>query len=278
MTAQFVAATRARDLLLLPNFSTGVPKNSWMERFGLTYDGLDPFDPASLPAGLVHEREEQPNIQDRPVFEAEAALIASRTQVIERITPHLAEAADEPAASPMPMPLDDDPADLPSPPRDSLARGLVLHKLLEEVLTGEVPEDAVALQVRAAELALQLDDTPGARTLDAAEAVHTVFRGLALPEIHAVRDRLVPKCTVAASKTTPDAERVTLGVADAVVREADGSLSLVVDWKSDVDLAPQTAAHYRAQVATYMEACGGREGLLVFLTASRAERVAPHKT
>ncbi len=87
----YVAATRARDLLLLPDFSTGVPKNSWMERFGLRHDGLDPFDPSALPAGLMHERGEPPNTQDRPVFEAEAALIASRMQVIERITPHLAE-------------------------------------------------------------------------------------------------------------------------------------------------------------------------------------------
>ncbi len=47
----YVAATRARDLLLLPDFSTGVPKNSWMERFGLRHDGLDPFDPARCPPG-----------------------------------------------------------------------------------------------------------------------------------------------------------------------------------------------------------------------------------
>ncbi len=50
------------------------------------------------------------------MFEAEAALIASRMQVIERITPHLAETGDEPAASPMPMPLDDDPADAATAP------------------------------------------------------------------------------------------------------------------------------------------------------------------
>ncbi len=273
----YVAATRARDLLLLPEFSTGVPKNSWMERFGLRHDGLDPFDTALLPAGLMHEREERPNVQDRPMFEAEAALIASRTQIVERITPHLAEAADGMAATPLPMPLDDGPADLPPPPRGSLARGLVLHKLLEEVLTGEVPEDAAALQARAAELALQLDDIPGARTLDAAEAAHTALRALALPEIRAVRDRLVPECCVAASTLTPGAERITLGVADAVVREADGTLSLVVDWKSDVDPAPATVAQYHAQVATYMAACGGRGGLLVFLTAGRAERVAPRE-
>ncbi len=266
----YVAATRARDLLLLPEFSTGVPRNSWMERFGLRHDGLDPFDPSNLPTSQMHAQGDQPNAQDRPVFEAQAALIASRTHRIVRITPSRAEGADAVAADPMPLPLlEDDPAETP-PPHGSLARGLVLHKLLEEVLTGELPEDAAALQSRAAELAAQLDDTPGANALDAAEAALTVLRGLALPEIRAVRDRLVPECTVSASQTKPDAERVTLGVADAVVRESDGTLSLVVDWKSDVDPTPETIMLYRSQIEAYMAATRAIQGLLVFLSRGQA--------
>ena len=269
----YVAATRARDLLLLPDFSTGMPKNSWMERFGLRHDGLDPFDTSELPAGLMHERGEGTNVQDRPLFEAEAALIASRTQRVERITPHLAEAADDAGAGLFPTPLlDDDPADTP-PPRGSRARGLVLHKLLEEVLTGELPENPTALQDRAAELAAQLDGTPGADTLDAAETARTALQGLALPEIRAVRSQLVPECTVVGSDMTQEAERITLGVADAMAWGPDGTPSLVVDWKSDVDPTPETVSRYRAQVATYMKACGG-QGLLVFLTAGRVERIA----
>jgi ATP-dependent exoDNAse (exonuclease V) beta subunit len=271
----YVAATRARDLLLLPDFSTGVPKKSWMERIGLRHDGLEPFDLTALPPGSRQEREEPPNTQDRATFDAEAALIAARTHRIVRITPHLAEAGEATVAGPTPLPvLADDPVEALTPPRGSLARGLVLHKLLEEVLTGETAEQREALQARAAELAGQLEDTPGTTSLDVAEAAGAVLRGLALPQIRAVRDRLVPECTVAASTIVADIERVTLGVADAVARESDGTLSLVVDWKSDVDPAPETVAQYRAQVAAYVAACGAAEGLLVFLTTGRVERVA----
>ena len=270
----YVAATRARDLLLLPEFSTGVPKNSWMERFGLQHHGLDPFNADHLPGGKLDRTEDVPNTQDRAAFDAEAALIAARTHRIQRITPHLAEADEvaEPGPAPRPQ-LADDPADAPPPPRGSLARGLVLHKLIEEVLTGEIAEDVGALEARAAELAWQLDDTPGATDFDAREAARTVLRGFSLPEIRAVRDRLVPECTVSASVSTAEAEVITLGVADAVVREADGTVSLVVDWKSDVDPTLETVARYRGQVEAYLSATRAEEGLLVFLTSGWVERL-----
>jgi ATP-dependent exoDNAse (exonuclease V) beta subunit len=271
----YVAATRARDLLLLPEFSTGIPKKSWMERIGLRHDGLDPIDLTALPPGSRQQRDEPPNTQDRATFDAEAALIAARTHRIKRITPHLGEAGEATAAEPLPLPaLADDTVDALAPPRGSLARGLVLHKLLEEVLTGETAEQRQALQARATELAEQLDDTPGATNLDVAEAAGAVLRGLALPEIRAVRDRLVPECTVSASVMVADIEHVTLGVADAVARAADCACSVVVDWKSDVDPTPETVAQYRAQVAAYLAACDAAEGWLVFLTTGRVERVA----
>jgi hypothetical protein len=82
----------------------------------------------------------------------------------------------------------------------------------------------------------------------------SVRRGLTLPDIQAVRDRLVPECTIAASFVTGDGEDITLGIADAVVVDPDGSIALVVDWKSDVDPAPPTVAHYRSQVGAYLKA------------------------
>lgn len=92
----YVAATRARDLLLLPEFSTGVPKGSWMDQVGLRLDGLTAFDTDRLAEGSLNRTEEPPNRQDRAQFETEAALIASRTHRILRITPHLAEAGARP--------------------------------------------------------------------------------------------------------------------------------------------------------------------------------------
>jgi ATP-dependent exoDNAse (exonuclease V) beta subunit len=274
----YVAATRARDLLLLPAFSDGIPKNSWMERFGLRHDDLEPFDAQHLDEGRLERTEELANGQDCAVFEAEAALIAARTQRIERITPHLKEGNETIGAEQAPLPPSaNDPMIEIAPPRGSLARGLVLHKLLEEILTGEMPEDLAVLETRAVELAAQLDDTPGAAALDGAEAARTVLRGLALPPIRAVRDRLVPECTVASSVLDGEVEWVTLGIADAVVRGTDGTLDLVVDWKSDVDPAPATIAQYRGQVGAYLMATNVTAGIIVFLTPGQIEHVRSEK-
>ena len=271
----YVAATRARDLLLLPEFSTGVPKSSWMERFGLQHHGLDPFDTDTLAEGRLDRTEDPPNTQDRAAFETEAALIAARTHHIERITPHLAEAGEVLETETMPLPpVADDPVDTTLPPRGSLARGLVLHKLIEEVLTGELTADEAALQARAAELASQLDDAPGAAALDALEAARTVLLGLALPEVRAVQDRLVPECTVSSSASTAECELVTLGVADAVVREKDGTLSLVIDWKSDVSPDAATRTGYRSQVRAYLAATDAKRGMLVYLTNSSVDIIS----
>lgn len=159
------------------------------------------------------------------------------------------------------------------PPRGSLARGQILHKLLEEVLTGEVQDDAAALETRAVQLAAELESTPGAVVLDAGEAARSVLRGLALPAIQAVRTRLVAECWVADSVALDGSEQVTLGVADAVVQQPDGRISLVVDWKSDVDPTPSTVAQYRLQVGAYLRATGAAVGMIVFLSSGAIERV-----
>ena len=60
----------------------------------------------------------------------------------------------------------------------------------------------------------------------------------------------------------PQIERV----ADAIAAEVDGSVSVVVDWKSDIAPDETTVASYRAQLGKYLDATGAPEGLLVFLT------------
>ncbi len=270
----YVAATRARDLLLLPHLSCGAPKASWMAAILLGLEHLSPFDTDRLDEVSLHRAEDPANRQDRAQFEVEAALIASKTHRITRITPHLAEAGEEISIQPALLPQGINDQDLPhSPPRGSLARGQILHKLLEEVLTGEVQDDAAALETRAVQLAAELESTPGAVVLDAGEAARSVLRGLALPAIQAVRTRLVAECWVADSVALDGSEQVTLGVADAVVQQPDGRISLVVDWKSDVDPTPSTVAQYRLQVGAYLRATGAAVGMIVFLSSGAIERV-----
>ena len=266
----YVATTRARDLLLLPHFDKEPPSNSYMTRFGLKHDGLDPFDLDALGDANLPSYPEPPNGQDRATFAREADLIAARTHRIRRVTPHLAEAGEQPenGSQPLPPGLEADAGELPVP-RGSQARGLVLHKLLEEVLTGETDENASALASRTAELADQLTGLPGADTIDPAEAARTALAAIALPEIQIVRPQLFAEYAVLHSRQDDADEVVTYGIADAVTIRSDGDITGIIDWKSDVDPDPETIRHYKDQVRSYREAVSARNALIVFLTGSR---------
>lgn len=64
-------------------------------------------------------------------------------------------------------------------------RGLVLHKLLEEILTGELPEDAPALTKRAKALTSELVAEIGPGAPKPAELAATVLHTLRNPEVAA---------------------------------------------------------------------------------------------
>ena len=59
---------------------------------------------------------------------------------------------------------------------------------------------------------------------------------------------------VLASTLTEEHEEVTIGIADAIAFGADGAPQVVIDWKSDVDLASETLEHYSAQLRAYLDA------------------------
>jgi len=254
----YVAGTRARDLLLLPRLSCNVSANAWANAVDLGVQGLPAFDPVGLPPSSLPPMEPDANTQDRATFETEAALIASLATSITRITPSRAEAEPTPtdavvlSASDLPEILE---TKLPPGGR---GRGLVLHKLIEEVLTGEAAEDAAELTKRAGELLATCEmDTAGS---DPAELAATVLRTLALPKIVDLRPRLVPELAVHASFAAEDEEQVVSGIADAVALAPDGNIEVVVDWKSDVAPTAQTVAGYRSQMSSYIRAAGHNAG------------------
>ena len=77
-------------------------------------------------------------------------------------------------------------------------RGVILHKLMEELLTGELAGELGASVSRARELLDQLvsdvnDDEPRP---DPNEMAAAAFRGLALPEIAELRPHLVPEIAI----------------------------------------------------------------------------------
>jgi exodeoxyribonuclease-5 len=258
----YVATTRARDLLLLPRMACALPNGAWCAAVPFDLELLPAFDAAGLPPSALPAHDEPPNRQDAAAFTTEASFIVSHMSHIERVTPSRAEAADPEPAPEVLTEAGEEPVVLP---RGGRGRGLVLHKLMEEVLSGETEATQAALRARAAVLA---ETCPEPVTdADADELAATALRTLTLPEIAAVRGSLVAEYPVAASSTSDEGEKIVLGVADAVALSPDGTPDLLVDWKSDVAPAPETIAHYQGQVRAYLHATGARRGLIVFMTA-----------
>lgn len=280
----YVAATRARELMIAPCSNVASGSTSWaaLVDLGLTtlpaYQLPDEVPPLAAPAEAAQ------NLQTREVFAHEAATIAATEQDIVWIAPSRDEDPTKPlvreevaavSVGSLTGEIHDD--GLPAPTvQGGRERGLVLHKLLEEVLTGEVSDDAPALTARAAELVAMLgaavSDDPS-QGLSPVELASAAKRALALDEVAAVRGRLVPEFSVFSATIAEDKEQIRTGIADAIAFKEDGSAELVIDWKSDVAPTADAIAHYKSQVRAYLEMTGTPRGLIVFATPGTAHEV-----
>jgi len=280
----YVAATRARELLVLPRLDVAPASKAWMALLDL---GL-----ADLPA-LVLDRSLAPvpvaddagNLQTREVFAGEAATIATAALVLRWHAPSRAE-GESPSASTFTEETPDARIDsfeqalaAPVPPvvQGGRDRGLVMHKLFEEVLTGGTDGEGSALRLRAAELIVQLGggQPSDPRALSAAEIATCVERTLRLPEIARLRPHLEPEYNVYGALHAGPEEIITAGVADAVSFAVNGQPDVVIDWKSDVDPSAATLLHYQAQVGNYLAVTGARRGLVVLATSGQVIEVHP---
>jgi exodeoxyribonuclease-5 len=283
----YVAATRARELLVLPRLDVTPSKSAWIGLVDLSLAGLPGLDVSHLPAGITAGGAGAGNMQTRASFAADAeAIAAAQTRLI-----WLAPSRDESTAGTV---LREEEAALwtgaadEQPPELEAAvlvqggreRGLILHKLMEEVLTGETPETEAALIERAAVLIRALGQSPvadPATGLSADELAECVVRTLALPDIAALRPGLLAEFPVYSAQAADGVETAKAGIADALTLTTEGRPAVVVDWKSDVTPAPGTLDHYRAQVRAYLDMTGAERGLIVLMTSGSVIPVLPTK-
>jgi CRISPR-associated exonuclease Cas4 len=259
----YVAVTRARDFLVLPDL-TGAGERSWSRIIDLGLAKLPEFDLKALPGAMRTPKTATVNGQTPEVFAAQAAVV---------------EAASPPVVWRRPSDNDDDrpqihevsqvdaDTDLPGkagPAGAGRFRGILLHKLLEELLTEELTHDLNAAEVRAADLAAQLmslqdDDGNG---VDPKECAATALRARTLPGIAELWPNLEPEVTV----YTSDSDGTFLsGRADAIAF-VSGKPQVVIDWKSDVEPSPAERSQHFKQLGDYLRALGVRRGALVYLT------------
>jgi hypothetical protein len=102
-----------------------------------------------------------------------------------------------------------------------------------------------------------------------------VRRGLQIPTVAALRPRLLAEVTVLDAVPAGQGMIFVGGVADALALDDGNKIDVVVDWKSDIEPSAAIVDLYREQVRDYLAATRGREGLLVFVTSGRVERVVP---
>jgi ATP-dependent exoDNAse (exonuclease V) beta subunit len=273
----YVATTRARDLLILPRHSAELSDKSWAKTIDLQVDKLPRLDPAELGAKKSPATDRTENRQTRAIFAEEAAQITHAMNKVEWRTPSRMELEDGPFPTPVRLFEDEDDAQIANEiPLSSVAgsslRGTVLHKLMEEVLTGETSAAPTELHRRAAELVRQLGLEPvsdPSAGISPAELARTLERTLALHEVAHLRDRLVPEHSIFGYENTAAGEILVSGVADAVALDERGNIETVIDWKSDVAPNQSTIAHYFKQIREYCRNTRAKRGLLVLMTSGK---------
>jgi ATP-dependent exoDNAse (exonuclease V) beta subunit len=260
----YVACTRARDLLILPQLP-GAGQNSWARIVDLAHAELPVFDVAKLPPGSTYETAlEPPNRQTAEIFEAEAAKIAEGITRLTWLKPSEHDRDRIPLAEAVSLEVADAP-EAESPVGPGRVRGLILHKLMEEILTGEIEETLPVLAKRAeiliSELAIEQDVEAEAPAKE--EIAATALRTLQLPDIAVLRHALVPELPVYGMLDTGCT--ALTGRADAIAIQA-GAASIVLDWKSDVAPTIEDIAVHAGQLRHYIAAVGAPRGALVYMT------------
>jgi ATP-dependent exoDNAse (exonuclease V) beta subunit len=260
----YVACTRARDLLVVTELP-GASLNSWARIVDLEQQKLSRFDITKLPTATpTAPRAETPNLQTREVFEDDATAIAARTTRLTWVRPSDHDADRMPVGELVAM-EPGDPPETGLPVGPGRIRGLVLHKLIEEILTGEVEETPTALARRAGILTLQLATGDGASLPGKDEIAATALRALRLPGIAELRATLVPELTLFGSTAEGNIETVLSGRADAIAF-GNGTASVVVDWKSDVAPSTEDIQLHAGQLRDYLASANAPRGALVYMT------------
>lgn len=270
----YVACTRARDLLVLAEPPTR-DALTWTSAVDLRISQLPLMTPVpnagekAAPAPIA-------NSQTKAVFEAEALAVANAAEVVAWRQP----SSHDPDHF---IPAISAPSDLGAfvisemPVGIGLDRGSLLHKLMEEVLTGELVLDERALSHRSSTLIGQLRALNGESGKPAPlpdELALTVLQTFSMPEIEALRHYLVPEVSVWGSDS---AAALVSGRADCLIVRDDEILG-VIDWKSDVSPTRAIVDSYVDQVRQYMAMVGVEVGMLCFMSHRSVVWIGPRES
>ena len=265
----YVACTRAMELLVIPDF-TWSNDASWAKLIDFKLDTVPKLDIGRFPHTPIVPPTPVTNLQSPQVFAEEQSRIDASPRVrwikpsdgdpdviTERLSSDMGEG---------------DPLRDAVPIEGGRLRGVLLHKLMEELISGELKDDLEVVTCRSLELRDQLASiSTTSAAIDGGELAATALRTLRLPDVHEYRGRLVAEVPIYACV----GDDLISGRADAIAYNDDGRI--VFDWKSDV--APKQAefAAYRNQLGQYLRAIGAHRGAIVYMTTGQVDWVTPAK-
>ncbi|TIP11325.1 exodeoxyribonuclease V subunit beta [Mesorhizobium sp.] len=267
----YVATTRARDLLVIPELP-GAPARSWSRVMNLGQAILPEINVELLPEPASAPNAQRENEQTASVFAAERERVDAASFPIHWDRPSERDAdrrVDLGDAFVIEAASDD-----AQPIRGAGSlRGTILHKLMEELLTGELAPFEADAETRATDLLTQLvfvGDPEAARLPEAPEMARTALRTYELPDLAPIRASLVPELPI----WSADPPRYLAGRADAASIVGD-RVSVVVDWKSDVNPTAMTHGAHVAQLHDYLRVTGAPRGVLVYMSTGQVVWVTP---
>jgi ATP-dependent exoDNAse (exonuclease V) beta subunit len=258
----YVASTRARDLLIVPEFVAGDPK-SWSKVIDRTPHPLPELDLSALSDELNTSVAPVENAQTSDVFVEQERHVRASSPMINWSQPSIHDPDHAVAVLDAPSEIDTVPGWI-IPRGAGRVRGSVMHKLFEELLTGEMPADRDQLTARSRDLLGQLmskQAEPANDLADPAEMATAVCNTLKMVDIEALLPFMITEVAVWERKDT----EYLAGRADALVM-ADNHVAGVIDWKSDIAPTRDVTAKYVLQVAEYLRATGAVAGAVVFMS------------
>jgi ATP-dependent exoDNAse (exonuclease V) beta subunit len=263
----YVAFTRARDLLVLPKVPHTSSK-SWTAILHDPYQELPELDVSALPIRPLPPLADGGNEQTSEVFANQQRAIANDLRHVSWVRPSLDD-VDRLSMSEFLVSEAQDGIEVPAAIGAGQLRGLLLHKMLEEILTGELADETHAFVSRARDLLAQLtaSNASSSSLPDADELAATITRALGLSDIAQFRHGLVPELSVFGTLLEGH-ERSVAGRADAVFVE-HGEPQIVFDWKSDIQPSVTDIAAHAAQLRIYMRTTKVSRGALVYLSSGK---------
>lgn len=258
----YVACTRAKDLLVVPHLPTA-KESSWFRAVQLDRVECPELDIASLPPRPVLAEPAAVNEQTTEIFAREKQLVLASAPPLRWRRPSLDE-----TEQPDPIghaSFGETAATVDRPIGAGPLRGSILHRLLEEVIIGDLSTSEPVLVDRAGRLVAQLaslSPEDHVEPPEAAELARVVANALAIPDVARVVPYLMPEVAV---WNDDGGGNLLAGRSDALI-VVDGEVIGVVDWKSDFATRQADKDRYASQISDYVRATGALAGMIVFVT------------